>query len=229
MIQYVLLDLDDTLLDFHAAECAALKETFAQLSVPLTDEMLARYSAINAAKWRLLEQGKLTRKQVMITRFVEFCTMHHLPFAAETVARIYERALSCQHQMIQDAEKTLKILSSTYTLYIASNGTAAIQNKRIQMAGIASYFADIFISQNLGSAKPSVSFFDACFAAMPLNSRSQTVMVGDSLSSDIQGGINAGLKTVWFDPLQVSKPADAPTPDAVIHTLTDLPCVLEKL
>ena len=126
-----------------------------------------------------------------------------------------------------DAEQLLRELSSKYRLYLASNGAAAVQNPRLDDAGIRKYFQGIFISEEIGADKPSKAFFDACFAAIPNFRVEEAAMVGDSLTSDIRGGHNAGLRTVWFNCHGKEPRADI-RPDYVIQNLSDLIPLLEK-
>ena len=120
----------------------------------------------------------------------------------------------------------MKDLSPRYDLYLASNGAAAVQHPRLDDSGIRPYFKGIFISEELGADKPSKAFFDACFAAIPGFRTEEAVMVGDSLTSDIRGGRDAGLRTVWFNP-QGREPRADIRPDYTIHALSELPSLLE--
>ena len=141
--------------------------------------------------------------------------------SGKAISERYEVLLSCQHDFMPGAEQLLKDLSSRYDLYLASNGAAAVQNPRLDDAGLRPYFKGIFISEEMGADKPSKAFFDACFAAIPGFRLEETVMVGDSLTSDIRGGSNAGLRTVWFNPLGKEPRADI-RPSYTIHALSEL-------
>ena len=224
----VLFDLDDTLLDFHKAEAAAIRRTLAEVGIHVTDAIVARYSEINDTHWKRLEKGELTRTQVLTGRFAQLFSELGVLFSAEKAWNLYERYLSEGHWFIEGAEQLLKDLAPRYTLCLVSNGTASVQDKRIESAGIAPYFQSIFISQRVGVNKPSAAFFDYCFAALPHTDRNRTIIVGDSLTSDIQGGRNAGIKTCWFNPRKVPARADIPA-DFEIHTLAALPTLLTTL
>ncbi len=227
-ITHILFDLDDTLFDFRRAEREALKKTLCHFGIDPSEEMLARYSAINLAQWKLLEQGKLTRAEVKVRRYRLLFEEFHLPFDASEAAKIYENLLGIGHYFIPGAPGMLQTLSKKYALYIVSNGTAKVQQGRLKSADIERFVKGIFISETVGFNKPSREFFDACFAEIPDLSRESTVIVGDSLSSDILGGKNAGICTVWFNPH--GEPNNSPVqPDFEIKSLEDLHGVLDQI
>lgn len=228
MIKHVFLDLDDTLLDFGRAEAAALGKALRLHGIEASSELCARYSAINDAQWARLEKGELTRPQVLLRRFELLFAEFGIAADAAAVQNDYERLLGIGHYFIDGAPELLETLKGKYRLYIASNGTASVQAGRIKSAGIAPYFDGIFISEHLGANKPSREFFEACFAQIPELRKSECIMVGDRLGSDILGGINAGIKTCRFNPK--SLPGDVNiVPDAEVKSLSELPALLEKL
>ena len=200
MIKNILFDLDDTLFDFHAAEKKAIKRTFETLGVPATEEVLKRYSQINSEYWKMLEKGLITRDGVKVGRFEKLFAETGYRVSPEETAALYENNLSQGHIFIDGAENLLSFLYGKYRLYIVSNGSAKVQDGRIKSSGIAKYFENIFISQRVGFDKPNKEFFDACFSKIPDFSSDETVIIGDSLSSDIKGGKNAGIKTKVFMP-----------------------------
>ncbi len=228
MVKTIFLDLDDTLLDFTRAEAEALRKALAEMDVPADNAVLARYHTINTAQWELLEEKKLTRDQVLVGRFdILFEELGLRRCARETCER-YEEYLAEGHWFIPGAEELLEELFSGYDLYLASNGTAAVQSRRLESAGIARYFRGIFVSERMGADKPSPAFFERCFAVIPGFSKETALMVGDSLTSDIRGGINAGLRTCWFNPH--GKPARPDIlPDCEIKALAQLPPLLQTL
>ena len=167
MLKTIFLDLDDTLLDFHKAEAAALTKALTALDVPPTPAVIARYSAINAQQWRLLEEGKFTRDEILTRRFDILFRELGVERSSALARRTYEQFLGQGHIFIPGAEELLKALAPRYALYLVSNGTAAVQAGRIASAGIAPYFKEIFISEAMGLHKPQKAFFDACFASNP--------------------------------------------------------------
>lgn len=228
MMEFLFLDLDDTILDFHKAERIALSKTLRELGVEPTDAVCTLYSAINKAHWERLERKEITREQVLLGRFQTLFAQLGKQVKPEQAASRYEENLSQGHYFLPGAEETVKRLSRTYQLYLASNGTAKVQAGRLKSAGIIPYFQKIFVSQEIGANKPSLTFFERCFAQIPCFDKKRAMMVGDSLTSDIQGGINAGIRTCWVAPAERSAPAEL-TPDYRIERLEELPELLETM
>lgn len=214
MLKHIFLDLDDTILNFTAGEAKALSEALRAVGSQPTQAILDRYHVINQLHWQMLEAGRLTRAEVKTRRFDQLFRELGLPLSGDAVCELYEHQLSLQHELIPGAQALLDALSPKYDLYLASNGSATVQNARLDAAGIRPYFRGIFISEELGADKPSQAFFDACFAAIPGFRREDAIMVGDSLTSDICGGRNAGLRTIWF------APHGAPAPNDICPTYT---------
>ncbi len=229
MIKYVFLDIDDTLLDFGKAEAAAIKKTFERIGVPATPEVIARYSRINDEHWARLERRELTREQVLVQRFdALFAELGIKNVPSEMAQASYEYLLGIGHYFVDGAPELLEALDGKYELYIVSNGTASVQDSRIESAGIARYFKGIFISERLGADKPSREFFERVFSRIEGFERDKAIIIGDRLSSDILGGINAGIKTCWFNPKALPQSGDI-VPDHEIHALSELPELLKNL
>lgn len=226
MIEFLFLDMDDTILDFQKAERLALAKTLEAFGLPPTDTVLARYHQINREHWERLERKELTREQVLVGRFAALFQEMGLSADAEKVARAYEENLSQGHYFLPGAEEALKSLSQTYKLYLASNGTAKVQAGRLKSAGIIPYFQEIFVSQEIGANKPDPAYFSACFARIPGFRKDRAMMVGDSLTSDILGGIQAGIATCWVNPHHKTGEIH---PDYEIESITQLEALLHNL
>ena len=229
MIQYMFLDLDDTILDFKKAEAIAIRKTMSTFGLEPTDALAERYSQVNDLHWKALERGEMTRAQVLSGRFAMFFGEQGIAVDAEKVARTYENLLSQGHWFLPGAEETVKKkLFGKYKLYLASNGTAVVQKGRMTSADLYPYFEEVFVSQELGHNKPSKEYFDAAFARIPGFKVEECLMVGDSLTSDILGGKNAGMRTVWVNPHHKTAPEHL-KPDYEIEFLADLPALLEEI
>lgn len=228
MIRNVLFDLDDTLFDFHKAEKIALTKTLVHFGIDPTEETLALYSTINAAHWKRLELGEISREEVKVGRYRELFKTIGVECDPVKATAYYESMLAIGHYFMPGAPELLEELYGKYRLYIVSNGTAKVQEGRIGSSGIAKYMDGIFISQILGANKPDKQFFDICFAEIPDFSLSETVIIGDSLSSDIKGGINAGITTVWFNPKGIENDSDI-KPDYTIKELSEVPGLLSQI
>jgi 2-haloacid dehalogenase len=228
MIRNVLFDLDDTLFDFHKAEKIALTKTLVHFGIDPTEETLALYSTINAAHWKRLELGEISREEVKVGRYRELFKTIGVECDPVKATAYYESMLAIGHYFMPGAPELLEELYRKYRLYIVSNGTAKVQEGRIGSSGIAKYMDGIFISQILGANKPDKQFFDICFAEIPDFSLSETVIIGDSLSSDIKGGINAGITTVWFNPKRIENDNNI-KPDYTIKELSEVPGLLSQI
>jgi len=228
MIEFLFLDLDDTILDFHKAEKLALGKTFREFGLEPTEDVMARYSLINKAHWERLERKELTREEVLVGRFATLFREWDLQADPERCARRYEDNLSVGHYFLPGAEEALERLSRKYKLYLASNGTAKVQAGRLKSANISHYFEKIYVSQEIGADKPSVEYFERCFAQIPGFDPKKAMIVGDSLTSDILGGINAGIATCWVNPQHKPGREDI-RPDYEIERLSQLDSLLERL
>lgn len=228
MIRNVLFDLDDTLLDFHRAEAEAIRHTLREFGINPTDETVALYSKINRSCWAKLETGEYTREEVLHRRFdILFQTLGVEGDAHET-QKLYEYRLSLGAYYLDGAENLLDELFGKYRLYLATNGIVNVQSRRIKDSGIGKYFDGIFVSERIGYNKPDKRFFECAFLEIPDFKLEETVIIGDTLTSDILGGINAGIKTVYFNPKN-RKNDTGITPDYEIGTLADLTELLKTM
>ena len=224
----VFFDLDDTILDFHTAEKVSLTAAFSELKIAFDDALLRRYSEINNWCWQQLELGNMSREEVLVSRFEKLFAEKGIDCDARTAQDRYESRLESGHYFMPGAPELLETLFPLYDLYLVSNGNSATQESRLKSAAIGPYFKGIFISEEIGVNKPEKAFFDACFAAIPAFRKDDAIIVGDSLSSDILGGINAGIRTCWFNPTQKRGREDI-RPDYTITELLQLPALLEKI
>ena len=228
MYEILFLDLDDTILDFHKAERVAISKTIRDFGVEPTEEILARYHIINKRHWDQLELGTMTRVQVLENRFAVLFSELGVTADKTACARVYERNLSIGHYFLPGAEEAVASLSKKYRLFLASNGTTSVQMDRIASANLERFFEKIFISQQMGHNKPSKAYFDACFAQISNFDRSKTLIVGDSLTSDIRGGNNAGIATCWVNSQGLTCREDVQV-DYEIPALSQLEAMLERV
>jgi 2-haloacid dehalogenase len=228
MIEFLFLDLDDTILDFHKAERIALSKTILDFGVEPTEAVLTLYHGINKWHWEQLELGTMTRDEVLEGRFAVFFEELGIQVDRYAVARLYEEYLSQGHWFMPGAEEAVDALSKKYRLFLASNGTASVQKGRMTSANLYRFFEISFVSQEIGHNKPSREYFEAAFARIPGFDKSKCLMVGDSLTSDIQGGINAGIPTCWVNTFGKMN-TTAIHPDYEISSLAELEALLENL
>ena len=228
MVEFLFLDLDDTILDFHKAERIALSGTIRSFGLEPTEDVLSRYHAINKWHWEQLELGTMTRQEVLEGRFKMLFEELGICVDAQAAARTYEKNLSIGHWFLPGAEEAVDTLSKKYRLFLASNGTASVQKGRMTSANLYRFFEKVFVSQEIGHNKPSKAYFDGCFRQIPDFDPARAMIVGDSLSSDIQGGINAGIRTCWVNPTHAA-PKGGIRPDFEIEALHQLPGLLERI
>ncbi len=216
---HIFIDLDDTILDFLKAEEVALSKTLQDFNIAPTKETVALYSSINDSLWKKLETNEMTREQILVTRFKMLFEQLGVKKDYSLANDKYKENLSKGHWFIDGAEDLLKNLYQKHRLYIVSNGTTSVQWGRIKSANIEKYFDGIFLSQDIGYNKPSVKFFEKCFEQIKDFDKNNAIILGDSVSSDIKGGINAGIKTCLFDPK--NKFSGDIKPDYIIHKLSE--------
>lgn len=224
--KFLLFDMDRTLLDFAAAEQTALKATFQEYHLPFSDEVYKYHLVNNARLWENYEKGLIDRDTVLHTRFVQL--FRHFRFEGDGVAfeGSYRKNLSLGHELMEGALHTVQTLAQNHMLYIVTNGVAETQKQRLHDSGLQAYFKGLFISEEIGSQKPQKAFFDACFARIPCFDPALTLIIGDSLSSDILGGNNAGIDTCWFNPQGIKNNTSAKV-SVEIRRLKELISILQ--
>ena len=197
--RFALFDADNTLLDFTAAEDHAIKDCLSARGLSTDRETISLYSTINDGHWKRLEQGLTTRDRLRVDRFSDF--FHAVGYVGDPVAMAddYMEALSRQTQLVEGAMELITSLHGRCGLYIVTNGITSVQTRRFGSCPLAAYFDSCFISEQMGCAKPEKKFFNQVAAAIPNFDPRKALIIGDSLSSDIQGGINAGIDTCWFN------------------------------
>lgn len=198
----LLFDVDNTILDFDKSEETALANAFAKCGLPYDAHVLNVYRRNNVLQWQRYERGEISRDEVLTNRFL--LTLEELDVKncnIQLLEELYETGLHAGFYKVNHAEEVLRqLLQSGKKLYVVSNGVLSIQNSRMQGSGLDKYFLKRFISEEIGIPKPSVEFFRRSFAQIPNFEKAKALVIGDSLSSDIQGGINVDVDTCWFNP-----------------------------
>lgn len=227
MIKTILWDIDGTLLSFTKAEHAAIRTCFEIFGLgPCTEEMIERYSILNLSYWKRLERGEITKPRLLVERFEEFFKNEGVVcgdaagFNAEYQVRLGDTI--CFNDEGYELVKTLK---GRVRQYAVTNGTKVAQDRKLERSGLGDLFDGVFISDVVGHEKPAVEFFHHVFANIPPCEKSEMLIVGDSLTSDMQGGVNAGIPTVWYNP----EAAPNTTGVAVDYEIRDLREVLNIL
>ena len=196
----ILLDIDDTILDFHECAKATILRASEDFGVDFTEEMLDYYMEQNSFLWGQYEKGIITREDIFRTRFPMLFKEYGYDVDGLEFENAFQKYFKTQYKFVDGAVEIVEYLSSKYDLYVASNSLLSTQVSRLTSAGLYQYFKDLFVSDAIGYQKPTKEFFEGCFCKIPNFNKDQTIIIGDSLSSDIKGGCNAGIKTCWFNP-----------------------------
>ena len=224
----LLIDIDNTILDFDAAEHKALLETFENFNIPQDAETVALYQEINRGMWAALERGEIKKDKLLVERFNRFLKQVGSEENPVQVNKYYLAHLGMHSDTIPGAADALFELAEVATLGAVSNGVERVQIGRMEESGLGKYMDEMFISEKLGVTKPSRKFFEIALRVLDIEKRDKVLVVGDSLRADIQGGINAGLATCWYNPHGQENDTDI-QPTYTISRLEDLyPIVMEE-
>ena len=217
----ILFDADGTLLDFAKTEDFALQKTFSNHNIVLTSAIKDRYKQINAQLWSDFEQGYIEKAQLLQQRFTKLFSEFQISYDGSIFNEEYLNNIGNGFYTIDGAERVCRMISPYCSLYFATNGNVSTQLKRIAGSGLGKYFLNIFVSEMAGEPKPSPVFFEYCFSHIPNFQKDKTLIVGDSLFSDVYGGHSAGISTCWFNPQKQARFNDI-HPDYEIHSLEEL-------
>ena len=227
--KFLLFDLDHTLLDFDSAEDVALSHLLKEEGVEDIQAYKDYYVPMNKALWKDLEQKKITKAELINTRFEKLFAHFGIEKDGAYLAERYQFFLSKQGQTFSGVEDLLKnLIKQGYELYAATNGITFIQTGRLEQSGIAPFFKEIFISEQLHTQKPDAEFYEKIGARIPNFDKNRALMIGDSLSADIQGGNNAGIDTIWYNPHHLENKTQA-HPTYEVDSYQALLEILDKL
>lgn len=229
MTTNLIFDLDNTLLDFSTTQAHGLSTVFTRYNVPDTPESHAAYLRVNHKLWGQLERGEITRETIFATRFSELAMALNQPnLPVAKMEHDYRDALNHGHERVKGAKTLLSHLHTAgYRLFAGTNGSTATQYQRLRDSHLYDFFSGVYVSEAIGINKPATGFFDAIFAAEPELKRDNTIMIGDGLSSDIQGGLNYGLTTIWVNLTDAHNETPF-KPTYEVHTLPELEHLLRQ-
>ena len=223
MFKVVLWDIDGTLLDFEKAEEAGIRGCFAKYNLgECTGEMLEKYKVINRGYWQAMERGEIEKPVLLVKRFEDFLNAYGLDSSvAAGMNSLYQVLLGETVVFTPHAWETIQTLKGKVLQCAVTNGTKVAQDGKLKNSKLDKEFDHIFISEVVGIEKPNVGFFDAVFAEIGEHAKDEVLIVGDSLTSDIQGGVNAGIKTCWYNPKGVEN-TSALKPDYEIKDVEEV-------
>lgn len=202
MYKYLLWDIDGTVLNFLASEAYAIRFLFRKYDLgECSDDMLKAYSEINSKYWKKLERGEMTKQEILVGRFSEFFGIIGADTSiSENFNLDYQESLGDYIEFVDNAKDILLSQKGKYILAAVTNGTKTAQEKKLRLSGLDSVFDAIFISENVGFEKPNVKYFEFVFEKLGVTDKREVLIIGDSLTSDIKGGVNAGIDTCWYNP-----------------------------
>ncbi len=196
----LIFDADATLYDFQKAEELSFTQTMQAYGYPADQESYRLYSKINEAMWKKLERGEVGKTELRTLRFDEYAKAAGIQFDADTISQVYTDALAQQGILFEGAMAVIQAASAQIDCYIASNGIGYVQRSRFAKSKLEPYFKQVFISEEVGAEKPDLKFFKTVQDTLGIKKSKQILFVGDSLSADIKGGVQAGWTTVWYNP-----------------------------
>lgn len=225
MYKYLLFDADNTLLDFDKAEYIGFKSVLSFYNVPFSHELFQRYLEINHSLWSKLETGVITKQYVQTMRFSLFFHSLGMTVDGYDANNMYQMKLKEQSWLMPNAKEVCEKLAHNHSLSIVTNGVGETQKARVCNSEISKYISNLFISEDIGVEKPNKLFFTRVFSELKCDDLSQAIIIGDSLSSDIQGGRVAGIQTCWYNPKCLVNNTDI-SPDYIISDLKELMLLL---
>lgn len=232
MIKYILWDIDNTLLNFDLAEKAAMKNGFEKFAIDIKDEnALGTYNSINDKYWKRLEKGEITRHETLHGRFREFFDLYEVNYDEKLIEKFnlfFQEELGKQVFFNDGAKESLEILNRDYAQYAVTNGSKIAQEAKLSNSGLDKIFLDAFISEDLKVDKPSKEFFDKVFNKIGSTNKDEYILIGDSLSSDMRGANNAGIKNIWYNPKNKENNLGVNI-DYTIHELDKVIYILDEL
>jgi len=227
--EIIIFDADETLFDFKKSERDALKKTILEFDIEYDENQhLAVYHEINTAIWKEFEDRLITQEKLKVERFKRLSNKLNIRFDEAQFAKSYMKHLSYASFLYDDSIALVESLHKDYRLTIITNGLTDVQDNRIRKSVIAKYFEDIIVSEEVMVSKPDPKIFELALNNIKHTDKSKVLIVGDSLTSDIKGGINFGIDTCWFNPNKIINKTEI-KPTYEISNLMELKCIIEKL
>ena len=226
--EIIIFDADQTLFDFKKSERKAFENTVIDFGIEYDEGYHFKiYKEINTAIWKELENGLITQKKLKTERFKRLSKKLDIQFDEFEFAKLFMKYLSKASFLYDGSIDLIKDLTKDFRLTILTNGLSAVQDTRIKKSIIAEYFEDIVVSEEVGVSKPNPEIFRHALNNINYTDKNKVLIVGDSLTSDIQGGINFGIDTCWFNPtMNLNKVGIEPT--YIISDLIELKEILKK-
>ena len=221
----LLIDLDNTLIDFNECARHSIINAFGELGLPYTPRVFDTFICENVRIWKRLEKGEITKAQLRANRWNIILGKLGIDFDGTVLEEMFENGVARYACPVEGAYDLLDYLQGKYKLYIVSNGFRFVQESRLKIGDFEKYFDGLFVSEDIGIPKPAKEFFDYCFETLGNPPKGDTLLIGDSLSADIIGGINYGIDTIWFNKNGDPLPEDI-EPTYIVNKLEEIKNIL---
>jgi 2-haloacid dehalogenase len=210
-------DADGTLFDYNRAEATALQKAFELLSLQFEMGYLDIYREINGGLWQALERQEIKPDVLRVRRFELLLEALQLSGMPDQLSTAYVEQLAVCAELMDGAYEVLQTLQRTSRIAIVTNGLQAVQRSRLEYSTIRKFISELIISEEVGAAKPSAAFFEAAFAQTGYPPKSDALIIGDSLTSDMRGGVDYGIDTCWYNPAGEARPDNLPITYEIRH------------
>jgi putative hydrolase of the HAD superfamily len=227
--KHIFFDLDHTIWDFDKNAEEALHELYnmyalKQLGLHSPDLFIETYTRNNHQLWAEYHVGNITKAELRAARFKK--TFLDLGLHPEVIPVGFEddyvKLCPTKTNLFPHAHETLQYLQSKYTLHLISNGFRESQDTKISGTNIGGYFQHIIISEEVGINKPDAAIFEHAIS-LAKTTKTESLMIGDSLEADVRGALNFGMDAIYFNPAGLDKPDDVPVQ---ISSLKELMLIL---
>ncbi len=225
MKKIILIDLDNTLIDFNECARHSIIDIFNKFNLSYSDNVFTTFITENVKIWKRLENGEITKAELRENRWNIILGKLGIDFDGHVVEDLFEKSVAKGAYAVDGAYELLDYLYPKYDLYIVSNGFRFVQESRLKIGNFDKYFKEIFVSEDIGIPKPATEFFDYCFEKLGNPEKDSVILIGDSLSADIKGGCNYGLETIWFNKNLESLP-DEISPAYIVTQLKEITNIL---
>ncbi len=225
MKKIVLIDLDNTLIDFNECARHSIINCFKELGLTYTDNVFETFICENVKIWKRLEKGEITKAELRANRWNIILGKLGIDFDGTILEEMFENGVAQGAYAVDGAYDLLDYLKDKYRLYIVSNGFRFVQESRLRIGNFDKYFNGVFVSEDVGIPKPAKEFFDYCFEKLDYPDKTEMILIGDSLTADIIGGINYGVETIWFNKNSEPLP-DNVTPAYTVNSLKEIEKIL---
>ena len=217
----VLLDIDNTLIDFNECARHSIIKIFNDFNLPYCNNVFETFIRENIKIWKRLENGEITKTYLRANRWNIILEKLNIVFDGSLIEELFEKSIAESAYEVQGAKELLEYLSKKHQLCVVSNGFRAVQENRLNISGFRKYFKKMFFSEDICISKPQKEFFDYCFNSLNNPPKEDVILIGDSLSADILGGINYNIKTIWFNKNNETCP-DNIKPTYIVRTLAEI-------